>query len=359
MHFTNDGFDPYNPKKQENNKEWIGAAIGAAASLASNAVNYFSQKKANKENAAFAQEQFDYQKQLNALTMERQDSAFQRAVEDAQKAGLSPLVAAGAPAQSGGVSSSQLSLGQVAPQIESNTFGDMMRVLAQESMQKRQISNENASREDSQSHEEMMQQARLDAANETLEKQLENENSQRNIDRIQDMIKFNKQQQFMIDSKNADYLAQMSQESMKSAQAMGVLKFTDFDNPEEVRAHNAAVLDEAQSAYDKAYNDALKENQGFDTVELTESDKTKGSLNAGVYGALNGEAGKEQGAQAKGTRNAVERGRSAYLEVLNRRGYGVYVPRVGSSYSGSKSGFGVFKRSKGSPYGFSTRQRER
>lgn len=355
LHLRNDS--PYQVARYD----WLPALIGAAGAIGATALNAFSTSRNNSKQEAWTQEQFDYNRQLNQQIMNREDTAYQRAVADAQAAGLSPLVTAGTGGAGAGgtVSQSNLSLNTQAPQVEANTFASMMESLTREYMQERQISNENASREDSQSHEEMMQQARLDAANDSLEKQLKNENDQKNIDRIQDMIKFNKQQQFMIDSKNADYLAQMSQESMKSAQAMGVLKFTDFDNPEEVRAHNAAVLDEAQSAYDKAYNDALKENQGFDTVELTESDKTKGSLNAGVYGALNGEAGKEQGAQAKGTRNAVERGRAAYLEVLNRRGYGVYVPRVGANYSGSKSGFGVFKRSKGSSYGFTTRQRER
>lgn len=359
MHFTNDGFDPYNPKKQENNKQWIGAAIGAAASLASQAVNYFSQKKANAANAAFAQEQFDYQKQLNALTMQRQDSAFQRAVADAQKAGLSPLVAAGSPAQSGGVNSTSMSLGQVAPQIEANTFGDMMRVLSQEAMQKRQLSNENAAREDSQSHEQMMQAARLDAANDTLQKQLEHETNENTKAQMLDMIKFNRQQQFMLDSKNADYLAQMSQESMQSAKQQGIVKFKDFDNIEDVRAHNDAVLDEAQRAFDSEYAKAMEENNGFDTVELTENHENSGSASAGISGALGAEAEMKKGAVGKGSRSAFERANAARLKVLNSRGYAVFVPRIGKSYSGIQNSMDIFKRGKSSGYKFGSRQRER
>lgn len=48
-------------------------------------------KEIAEKNFNLQQEQFDYQKQLNELMMEREDTAYQRAVKDAQAAGLSAL----------------------------------------------------------------------------------------------------------------------------------------------------------------------------------------------------------------------------------------------------------------------------
>lgn len=69
------------------------------------------QKNIAQQNFGLQQNQFDYQKRLNALQMEREDNAIQRQVADLQAAGFSPLMA------SGGSPSSPLSSGS-APQYE-------------------------------------------------------------------------------------------------------------------------------------------------------------------------------------------------------------------------------------------------
>lgn len=80
----------------------IGGLIGAGASLLGQGINFFSQKKANDQNAAIARQNFnqqqanlDYQKAVQQQTWQREDTAWQRAVQDIQKTGMSPLALSG------------------------------------------------------------------------------------------------------------------------------------------------------------------------------------------------------------------------------------------------------------------------
>lgn len=71
----------------------IGNVISAGASIANNVMNMNAQKEANAQNEAFARE-------VNQTNWDRQDTAIQRAVADAQSVGISPLAAIGQAAQS-------------------------------------------------------------------------------------------------------------------------------------------------------------------------------------------------------------------------------------------------------------------
>lgn len=87
-----------------------------------NIMNRETQKDINASNLAFAQKQFDYQKQLNTLQMQREDNAVQRRAADLQAAGMNRLMAAGSSAEAGGMTTFSGSANQQASQmnIESN-----------------------------------------------------------------------------------------------------------------------------------------------------------------------------------------------------------------------------------------------
>lgn len=71
------------------------AAAGAAAGgLLGGIIN-------NERNLAYQREAFDYMKEAQQKTWDREDSAVQRRVNDLRLAGLSPVLAAGSAAQAG------------------------------------------------------------------------------------------------------------------------------------------------------------------------------------------------------------------------------------------------------------------
>lgn len=102
----------------------IGGVLGAGASIFNNERNIRAQKSANNANEALQREmnqqnqanwqaEFDYTKEQNALTRQREDNAIQRQVADAESAGISPLAVAG----TGGASASSMNSAPSAPEM--------------------------------------------------------------------------------------------------------------------------------------------------------------------------------------------------------------------------------------------------
>lgn len=73
---------------------WLSNLFTGAATAASAGAQFYD-TKVNKQiadqNSAFQQQQFEYQKELNQQTQQREDTAYQRAAADMSAAGLSPL----------------------------------------------------------------------------------------------------------------------------------------------------------------------------------------------------------------------------------------------------------------------------
>lgn len=100
-------------------KSFFGSIGSGLSDLWNNITGKTSRELAEK-NFNLQQQQFDYQKQLNDLTMEREDTAYQRAVKDANAAGLSSLSVG-----SGASAASQTSAS--APQINDYAGDQFMR----------------------------------------------------------------------------------------------------------------------------------------------------------------------------------------------------------------------------------------
>lgn len=102
-----------------------GGLLGAGASIFNNERNIRAQKRANEANVDLQREmnqqnqqnwqtEFNYVKQQNDLTRQREDNAIQRQVADAESAGISPLAVAG----TGGASASTVNSAPSAPEMQ-------------------------------------------------------------------------------------------------------------------------------------------------------------------------------------------------------------------------------------------------
>lgn len=157
-------------------------SIGSVASAAKNHELQLDNYALNKSNIEWQQKQYleqrDYERALQQTIFDREDTAYQRAVEDATSAGFSPLAALGNLSNAGAVvSSSQAPAGQLsAPQDtlspafqhlaqSGSAFGAQLMTIAENANQrafesqmfKNQVLAASADREDKQLHEWLLQ----------------------------------------------------------------------------------------------------------------------------------------------------------------------------------------------------------
>lgn len=328
----------------------IPALIGAAGSVASSLFNKRSSDKANKanqkindENLALTREEFDYQKQLNSALMSREDTAYQRAVSDAQAAGLSPLVVSGTGGAGSGGSvsgfSGQASTHAMNPfQMETNSLADAMRSISsaymQERLQDKQIAADTASQASAQTHEMTKLSAQLDAQDAMLDKQLEataqiedKRLKEQEARRIQDKKIFNATQRNIYEAKNQEQRMAASSEARKAAAAIGVKNFepyTDWDKYVQVlQARSAGAQSRA--------SDSWSMTQGYDETVTNGGSSSIGAdvgskFSAGVAGTSAGTSASESGTSSSSMHSsAVQQMNHAEVEYWNKHGYPVYV----------------------------------
>lgn len=103
----------------------VGGLISAGSAIASGIGSWKKsqeEKRRYEANMAFQREQFEYQKALNQLQMNREDTAVTRAMNDYQANGINKLLAIGNPADTGSYSSTSMSGTEGNPQ---NLLGDL------------------------------------------------------------------------------------------------------------------------------------------------------------------------------------------------------------------------------------------
>lgn len=337
-----------------------GALIGAGVALGTSIYNAYSSHKTNKKNEEYAEqsneftrEQFDYNKQLNAELMSREDNAYQRAVVDARRAGLSPLVVSGTGGAGAGGTVSQSNLSMQSPdlrppQLEANTFMDAMRSLEDQGMQQRSLDAQSKSQDKQLTFESQKLSATLDAQNEMLDKQLEassqsqdRELADRQAARIEQRKQFNKQLNFLIDSKNSDYIMEMQKEAAKSASAMGVKNFFYVDSEQAYKAGMDAFTSAYTSSFERAMsNFEADHGLGVDSVSQTETGNVSGSTKAGLSAGFGGSSsgagvGANMGADSSESSGRIVNKTSNAFEQAERK----------SMISGNRVGFPILIKS--------------
>lgn len=109
----------------------IDLGLGLANGIANGIIagkNMEMQKEANSQNLKLARESYEYQKQLNNLTMQREDNAVQRRAMDLEKAGFSKQLALGGAAGTANYSSGSLGQAQAAS-FDGDPLGAMFGML--------------------------------------------------------------------------------------------------------------------------------------------------------------------------------------------------------------------------------------
>lgn len=297
----------------------LAAAIPAVASLAGSAISMFGQQKANAQNQANYQQNFDYNAAVQQKTWEREDTQAQRAVADYTKAGFSPLAAVGQ-----GVSSTPISQsGSAGIQSVGATAGDMINNLGTSIAQ---MSVDYKKHRETLEAEKQMQERQIEATGTENEKQRKFAEQENERDR-------SATRDNLIDTlDNQKQIAQMSNDN-SYAIAMGQLS-------EQIRANNAQEALQAQKATEEWINSQLKDYPGakpgksYDDFDSYSSAMDKWSRELSVFLEFNSQ--NLQTSESSSTSSSSSGSASANIGSLSVGSVSASGSK-GSSASGSKS----------------------
>ena len=228
-----------------NNKmSWIADAVsGVVSGVASPLValyngrkNRKAQKEANEANIALQRETNAQNEALQREQWQREDTALQRHVADAQAAGVSPI---------GNVngSPSSLSTDMVAPTVDPVTSGDMARALGDSLSGFASMLSNKSERQKDRDENRVLQQNQFDNAIETLKIQLDSTSDEKEKDRLNAfMMSCNQLKQLSVteDHKTALELTRQFQESVRAATGGLSVSFYVVDDYERYQSDLAA-----------------------------------------------------------------------------------------------------------------------
>lgn len=221
------------------NMSWIADAVGGLVSgvvspfvaLHEGHRNRVAQKEANKANIALQRETNAQNEALQREQWQREDTALQRHVADAQAAGVSPI---------GNVNGSptSLSTNMVAPTVDPVTSGDMARVLGDSLNNFASMLGNKSERQKDRDQARVLQDNQFNHAIETLKMQLTNTSDEKEKDRLNALeMSCNqlRQQALEEDYRVALELERQFQESVKTATGGMSVNYYLVDDYEQYR----------------------------------------------------------------------------------------------------------------------------
>lgn len=249
--------------------------VGAAGSLIGSGINFFSQKKTNDANVAAQNANLDYQKAVQQQTWQREDTAWQRAVSDIQKTGMSPLALSGGSATSTPVSTTAAQ--SVAPQVDSGAIGNAAQMAFQGIQANKQLKLQ------TQTMENQVKQQKVENAMKMLEfKEMQKQfNMNYGLDAKykantaalnwkqleQDLYKFNTTMKF--NSDNIDWEHHFKESQSKTDQTRWEKEFerdkTRYDNNGPMREAEYDLKTE-QADYQRNLNSFFKTDKGLNLL---------------------------------------------------------------------------------------------